>query len=321
MPDPLVSVIIPTYNYGQFLQESVESVLGQSYTNLEVIVVDDGSTDRTASVLDTITDNRVIKLNSAHQGVSAARNLGIDRSSGDFLAFLDADDRWLPDKIAHEIRLAIDASLDVVFCNFRRFDRNGFLPRDHFSYFPSMSKWPSRHINETPAVALLGDAFRTLAPQPFLAACLPATIFRKAPIEKLRFPPELRIAEDWHYMLRVFERTAVGYVNLPLVEVRRHGSNSYKRNEDLAPMVRCLYDVEQYLCSEEHKSILRRKRGVCLLGLGHFNLWEGNLVDAVSAYARATAYEGSRFNAIRHLAFLPIYAMARPIRIASKSWR
>lgn len=314
MPDPLASVIVPTYNYGAFLGECVESILAQTHARLEVIVVDDGSTDESAEVLRSINDIRLIRLQSDHLGVGAARNLGLEQAKGEYLAFLDADDRWHPDKLATQIRLAEDATLDIVFCNFRRFDSSGYLPKDHFSYFPEMPKWPCRTKQQSNAVVLLGDAFEILAPQPFLAACLSATLFKRGSLGHLRFPIGMRIAEDWHYVLRALEGSAVGFVNLPMVDIRRHGNNTYRRNEDLSAMTACLFDVERYLQSDEHKRTLRRKRGVSLLGLGYYNLREGRMIDGVAAYARALAYHGSRLNAARHLALLPAHGLGRLLR-------
>ena len=314
MPDPLVSVIVPNYNYGAFLRECVDSILGQDLASLEVIVVDDGSTDESAAVLDSISDGRLRTLQSGHLGVSAARNLGLDHATGEYLAFLDADDRWHPNKLAAQVRLAQEANLDIVFCNFRRFDDSGFLPKDHFSYFPDMQRWPSRTAQQPAGVVLLGDAFEILAPQPFLAACLSATIFKRASLGNLRFPVGMRIAEDWHYLLRALEQAAVGYIDRPLVDIRRHGNNTYGRNEDLAPMTECLFDVEQCLKSGDHRRTVRRKRGLSLLGLGYFNLREGRILTGASAYARALAYEGSRLNAARHLAMLPAYAVDHLLR-------
>jgi glycosyltransferase involved in cell wall biosynthesis len=99
---PLVSVIIPTYNRGWIIQEAVESVLAQDYKYFELIVVDDGSTDHTVDLLRSY--GKAIRLiQQENQGVSAARNTGIAEASGAFIAFLDSDDLWLPDKLSCQI--------------------------------------------------------------------------------------------------------------------------------------------------------------------------------------------------------------------------
>src|SRR5579883_2718722 len=96
---PLVSVVIPTYNYGHFLGRALASVFAQTYAPIECIVVDDGSTDDTPAVLAQYGDRvRVIKRQRG--GPAAARNAGVEAAKGEFVAFLDADDWWAKDKIA-----------------------------------------------------------------------------------------------------------------------------------------------------------------------------------------------------------------------------
>jgi len=99
LKQPSVSVIIPTYNRGHLLPDAIDSVLAQDFSDYELIVVDDGSTDNTLTILDGYT-NRVKVYRQTNQGVSAARNHGITVSSGEFIAFLDSDDLWLPQKLA-----------------------------------------------------------------------------------------------------------------------------------------------------------------------------------------------------------------------------
>jgi glycosyltransferase involved in cell wall biosynthesis len=100
--DPLVSVVIPTFNRGWIVRDAIDSVLGQTYADFELIVVDDGSTDRTPQILDAYGD-RLRVIRQANQGVSAARNRGIDASSGPLIALLDSDDIWLHRKLAVQV--------------------------------------------------------------------------------------------------------------------------------------------------------------------------------------------------------------------------
>lgn len=112
----LVSVIIPVYNYDRFLGEAIESVLGQTYKNVEVIVVDDGSTDRSSEVTQSFADRGVRYCHQANAGIGPARNKGVDLAQGEFLAFLDADDCWPSEKLERQLRaFADDPSLEMVF--------------------------------------------------------------------------------------------------------------------------------------------------------------------------------------------------------------
>ena len=102
---PLVSVIIPTYNGSRFIRETIQSVLDQTYNNLEIMVVDDGSTDDTSLIVKSITDQRITYIQQKNAGVSPARNHGITVSKGDYIAFLDHDDVWLPCKLEKQLSL------------------------------------------------------------------------------------------------------------------------------------------------------------------------------------------------------------------------
>lgn len=111
---PLVSIIVPTYNYGRYLLKAVKSCLAQTYSNIEIIIIDDGSTDDTRVIVQCL-DDRLAYIFQENRGVSAARNNGLKNARGDFIAFLDADDYLLPDSI--ELRLkALMEHTDVGIC-------------------------------------------------------------------------------------------------------------------------------------------------------------------------------------------------------------
>jgi len=99
---PLVSVVIPTYNSADFLIQALNSVLNQTYSNYEIIVVDDGSSDNTSQAIEPWR-SQIRYIYQDNQGVAAARNRGIDAATGDFIAFLDADDLFLPQKLQQQV--------------------------------------------------------------------------------------------------------------------------------------------------------------------------------------------------------------------------
>lgn len=113
-----ISVIIPVYNVAPYLERCVKSVINQSYTDLEIILIDDGSTDRSGTICDELKriDQRIIVIHQENQGLSVARNIGLDRATGDWIAFLDSDD-WL-EKEAYEVLLSIadDYKADISSC-------------------------------------------------------------------------------------------------------------------------------------------------------------------------------------------------------------
>jgi glycosyltransferase involved in cell wall biosynthesis len=123
---PLVSIIIPTFNRAEVLSKAIESVLHQTYTNTEIIIVDDGSTDNTQQILNRF-NNRILVFSQENKGASAARNRGIQQSRGDIIAFLDSDDLWSPIKLERQVKLltTIDASVPCCLCNINLVFVNG----------------------------------------------------------------------------------------------------------------------------------------------------------------------------------------------------
>ncbi|MEO9525137.1 glycosyltransferase family 2 protein [Marinobacter alexandrii] len=124
--DPLVSVVIATFNMGQYLPEAVDSVLSQTWKNLEVIVVDDGSTDATADQMARFkADPRVRYIQTENRGQPRAKNRGLGEAGGDFIGFCDADDLWHPDKLRIQMPMFEDDSVGVVYSDVSYIDQNG----------------------------------------------------------------------------------------------------------------------------------------------------------------------------------------------------
>lgn len=113
MLDVKISVIIPTYNRAKLVRRAVYSVLNQTYKNLELIVVDDGSTDDTLSFLRSIDDSRLKVISQPNMGVSAARNRGIYESSGRLIALLDSDDEWMKDKLEKHLKFHLEGMWEI----------------------------------------------------------------------------------------------------------------------------------------------------------------------------------------------------------------
>lgn len=145
--DVLFSIIIPLYNKGTYISQTISSVLSQTYKNLEVIVIDDGSTDCSKDVVKTFLDKRVKYFWKANGGVSSARNFGIMKAKGDWIYFLDADDIMLPNtlKLFGDIIASFSEQLDIITGSYRTITRgkvrlfetncNGIVPNNYKWYF------------------------------------------------------------------------------------------------------------------------------------------------------------------------------------------
>ncbi len=199
-------MIIPTYNRCDLVQRAIDSVLAQTHPVDEILVVDDGSTDRTGEALHARYGERIRYHRQANAGVSAARNAGMALATGRYFALLDSDDLWLPEKTARQVAwLDAHPEFGMVLCDVVRVYADG-RPCDTF------------HRREV--LREDGWALRWLLLNPSL---VPASVmFRREVFETCGgFDPSLRTAEDIDFHLRVARQWRIGVVEAPLVEAMR----------------------------------------------------------------------------------------------------
>lgn len=125
---PTVSIIMPAYNSQAFLKDSIESVLQQTFSDFELIIIDDGSTDTTADIANTYakTDARILfHTQKKNQGVAVARNRAIEMANGRFIAFLDSDDIWLPDKLERQLHFMGSGNYSLSYTHYAQIDDSG----------------------------------------------------------------------------------------------------------------------------------------------------------------------------------------------------
>lgn len=229
---PRVSVIMPAYNAGKYISEAIESIWLQGVENIQVIVVDDGSTDNTPEVLAGPLGNGIELVRTENQGVAKARNEGLDRATGKYIAFLDADDRWRPGKLQRELQL-LDAEPDlgVVFSNFVRFEGSGTLYPDQFQFCPELDLLDTQATLAGDGCRIQGPAFIAAVGMAEVPGYTQTMVFRRSVIEDLRFRYPLdwsqgyQYLEDMDFCLRAFHRAPVAFIREPQVEIRRHGEN------------------------------------------------------------------------------------------------
>ena len=186
---PLVSAIIATYKRADLVPRAIESVRKQTYPNLEIIVVDDGSPDNTESVVRAIPDERIRYIrHEKNKGLPAGRNTGIRAAKGEFIAFLDDDDEWRADKIERQLRTVRD--YDAVLC--------GVL----------VDGW-RLSIHPRPTISLEDLRRGSFEPSGML--------IKADVIKELLFDENLRQGEDWDAFIRIAQRYTIGYDPEPLL--------------------------------------------------------------------------------------------------------
>ena len=306
-----VSVIVTTYNYAQFVREAINSVLGQTIEDLQVLVVDDGSTDNTADILASLDDPRIEVIRTSHQGSCATRNEGLARARGDFIAFLDADDHFRPDKLERQVRMMkAEPDLVGVLTNFVRFDESGVYPKDQFFFFPELAATQTRATQDGGGYKIVGDAFCTLVAFNEIPAWGGVMLWRASAIRDLRFALEglhKGLCGDLHFALRAFRRGGVGFIGEPLAEIRRHGGNATSRSLDMpdAKLAALKLVLREHL-TEPEGIALRRRVGRALIEVGQHNVANRRLRAAGGAFVRALGFEGARISALKNLVLLGI---------------
>lgn len=209
---PRVSVVIPTYNCARFLGRTIESVLRQTYRDYEVIVVDDGSTDDTQKLISGYS-GLVRYLYQENQGASAARNLAIARSGGEYIAYLDADDLWSPDKLARQVEyLDANPAVGFVHTEVSVIDEQDLILHSRFNQETGRAVPQGRCLRDI----LWRSHIQTLT------VLERRTAFDKAGSFDLRLP----VAQDYlHWILVVLAGYEIGYLPEPLGQYRwRAGS-------------------------------------------------------------------------------------------------
>lgn len=132
---PCVTVVMPAYNAERYIETAIRSVMGQTFTDWELIVIDDGSKDTTVKIVEQLAreDGRITSLrNEVNMGVAKTRNRGMALASGEFVALLDSDDVWHPEKLEKQVALAKETGADVVYCSYALVDENGRKKCDDF---------------------------------------------------------------------------------------------------------------------------------------------------------------------------------------------
>jgi glycosyltransferase involved in cell wall biosynthesis len=223
-----VSVIVPAHNAAAFLGEALESVVGQGLPDLEVVVVDDGSTDGTAEVARRFGHGVQVRT-QPRSGSGHARNVGLAESRGEIVAFLDADDVWVPDKMARQLPvLEKEPALALVFSDMVSFGGTAGEGRSYFRERGFAGRC-------TPSSIYLHDMIST-----------PTVVLRRACLAGTGvFDPSLPIGQDTDLWLRIALAHPFAAVDLPLVRRRFHAGNTTRDQRLLA---RCVVEIgERYL--------------------------------------------------------------------------
>lgn len=288
---PTVSVVIPTYNLGRYLVEAIDSVLAQTYRDLEIIVVDDGSSDDTATRLRPYRD-RIRYYPQANAGPSVARNRGILHAEGPLIAFLDADDVWRPTKLARQVDY-LNRHPEIILCytDYTRGPVPGTTNESRLQYYERKGS---------------GHVFDNLLFENFIAT--PAVIVRRDALASTGlFDPNLKGVEDLEMWMRLAKVGPFGFLDEVLVDVRRHETNTTNTVEFARQRVRATRLMMARWGNEPAAlRVMRRNLGVRYWDLAYAEQVAGNYPEACTAYWQSACEGNRRVGSLARAAFLTL---------------
>jgi len=282
---PLVSVVIPSYNRAHVIAETLKSVLAQTYPRVEIIVVDDGSKDATEQAVAPFRD-RITYLRQDNQGLAAARNTGLARSSGEYVAWLDSDDLWNPDKLAIQVAILEQrADHALVASDFSAFDQDGFFEYSHArGYYSVIDRTPgglAGIFEEQTLLTLPGltDPVRVYHGDIYLQLvggnCLhpPTVVFRRDAATRAGvLDAAFRRDADYEYLIRLSRQGRIAFVDRPLMRYR-YSPDQMSSDKYLADIALSRTLVLEALCGRDPSLLgsraFRRRLGLAHLALAH----------------------------------------------------
>lgn len=275
----LVSVVMPAYNAQCFVGEAIDSVLAQKHANLEIVVVDDGSTDGTADIVRSYGD-RVVYVRQENAGPARARNAAIARSRGEMIAIIDSDDLWVPGKLAKQVDFLLNnPEVGLVFGDMECFNESGTVLR---SAFEKLKFIPG----DRPGI--VANAFARL----LRYNTIPGNVLmRRTCYERVGgYDEELRRCEDWDLWIRIARLYPIGCIPEVLLRKRIHGGNLTGNARSMAvDGIRVQEKVLRQFPEDVPQAgvDMRRLLAESYFGLGYFDWNDGDLSAARRSFGRS----------------------------------
>ncbi len=221
--DTVISVIIPSYNHEKYIKTAIESVLNQSYSDLELIIIDDGSKDNSKEIINTYTDTRIRTIFQENRGAHAAINKGMQIAKGEFFTILNSDDFYSPKRLEKCLRI-FDSKPEIDFIStwINIIDNNDKILGVKKAW-QNMEPWPIS--DKTHTFAKSGDYTLNALMANFVATTS-NMIFKRTVFEQLGGMRNLRFSHDWDFLLRVCHKFKPYNLEEPLVNYRIHGNNT-----------------------------------------------------------------------------------------------
>lgn len=248
MNNPLVSVIMPTYNHADYIKDSIESVLGQSYKNLELIIINNYSDDNTEDIINTFKDDSIKYLKFHNNGIIAvSRNIGIRHASGKYIAFIDSDDIWLDKKLEYQISfLENNKEFSMVYAPQAILGQDDLLYNNAYSYHKKSQK-------HNTAISILENNFISCS----------SVMIKKDVFEIVGYideDKELVGVEDCDLWVRIAMRYRIGFIDKVLSKYRIHDNAVSQRGRSAAQKLKEIKLIKKYdklRLIKKHRAIVK----------------------------------------------------------------
>lgn len=327
MKNPKVSVVIPSYNTADYIVAAIESVFDQSYSDYEIIVIDDGSTDNLKEVLEPYMD-RIRYHYQENKGLAGARNTGMRLANGEYITYLDADDIWLEDNLQIKCNL-LDShpDVDAISSDFCVFNNNGIMhERGITKSFPFFRRTQQTFADIFSTVETIttpkgntvrfyyGNIFDKLIFGNFI---LPTSVvYRKSSGERTgEYREELRNQEDYEYWLRYTQHCSFGYVDEVLAKYRRHSkqlTDHSKIEEMFTNIIGIVRQYKDYLYNANKHSIYNKRMADLLV---NFSKVQINKNDKKKA--RELLFESLTLNRFQLEAYISLIISFLPLHLVT----
>ena len=269
MFEPLVTIIIPCYNQAQFLAETLQSVLAQTYARWECVIIDDGGTDGSALIAKqwVSSDIRFKYIWQENKGVSVARNTGLANAKGDFIQFLDADDVLAVDKIEVSLEKIFTNNVQICCCNYSMFTNYPIKLTAPFS------KLASFEFNFENLARYWNDGF---------TVPIHCWLFKADLFEDIVFPSSLSAQEDWVVWLRIFQKSPkVVYIDKQIAYYRLNPDGRTQTGGFFDETLEAIHYLKEFLNGDDFRllyesAIVRNNRGMLYWRKRELNLKKSN---------------------------------------------
>jgi glycosyltransferase involved in cell wall biosynthesis len=289
MTAPKISVIVPIYNQAPFIRETVDSVLGQGYPNVELVLSDDGSTDGTSDILREYAsaepDRVKLVASEENTGIAGAFNRALDAHTGDYIAWLGGDDVMLPGKLDRQMA-ALQSRPDAIGCCH---DADVFDSDSGRSYGRFSEVYNGRRGVRDGGVELLLDPAYMMLPSTMMV--------RSSAVNGLRFDQRIRVSNDWLFDIELFRRGSIVGLDDVLARYRRHRRNATSQTSDALEDALVVLALADARYPDLHR-LIRARRIASIFGEAS-RRWQAGDRRAALRYVAAAAGSGGLLRSLR----------------------